>query len=156
MWFRSAAFLAALCTLVAPSTSSAQTNDPPNDPQQTDPGAVPSGGAGAIRVPAQGEPEPPAAKGQVTPPTIIHFEPSPYPPEAEKLGLEANVILQLDIDKDGKVTKATVTEPVGHGFDEAAVLAAQKFLFEPARRGTTLASTILRLQPPSATVTGSR
>lgn len=137
MWFRSAAVLAALCTLAAPSTSSAQTQDPPDDGQQTDPGAVPSGGAGAIRVPAQGEPEPPPAKAQVTPPKIIHFEPSPYPPEAEKLGLEANVILQLDIDKDGKVTKATVTEPVGHGFDEAAVLAAQKFLFEPARRGTT-------------------
>src|SRR5262249_18467739 len=28
-------------------------------------------------------------------------------------------------------------EPAGHGFDEAATEAAKKFLFEPARRGST-------------------
>jgi TonB family protein len=125
--------LAALWTLLTPISAQAQSsNDQPN---QSDPGAVPSGGSGAVRVPAPNTPEEPVP--QVTPPKIIHFEPSPYPPEAEKLGLEANVILQLDIDKDGKVTKATVTEAAGHGFDEAAVQAAMKFFFEPARRGTT-------------------
>jgi TonB family protein len=125
--------LSALWSLLSPASSQAQSsNDPPNQPDQ---GAVPSGGSGAIRVPAQNAPE--EAPAPVTPPKIVHFEPSPYPPEAEKLGIEANVILQLDIDKDGRVTKAVVTQPAGHGFDEAAVQAAQNFLFEPARRGTT-------------------
>ena len=129
-WSQRAAMLAALWTVFTPALSQAQSrNDPPN---QSDPGAVPSGGSGAVRVPAENAPEAPVP--HVTPPQITHFEPAPYPPEAEKLGLEANVILQLDIDKEGKVTKATVTEPAGHGFDEAAVEAAQKFLFEPARR----------------------
>jgi TonB family protein len=132
-WSKNVAILAASWTLLAPALLRAQSgNDQPSPP---DPGAVPSGGAGAIRVPAENAPPEPAA--QVTPPKILHFEPSEYPPEAEKLGLEANVVLQLDIDKEGKVTKAVVTEPAGHGFDEAAVLAAQKFLFEPARRGAT-------------------
>jgi TonB family protein len=128
--------LAALGTFIAPATSQAQAGNEP-DQNQSDPGAVPSGTAGAIRTPPQDPPaEAPApAPNQVTPPKIIHFEPSPYPPEAEKLGLEANVILQLDIDREGKVTKAVATEPVGHGFEEAAIAAAMKFLFEPARKG---------------------
>ncbi len=87
-----------------------------------------------MRVPAQNAPEP---SGAVTAPKILHFENAPYPPEAEKQALEANVLLQLDIDKDGKVTRVVVIEPAGHGFDEAATEAAKKFLFQPARRGTT-------------------
>jgi TonB family protein len=115
--------------------ASAQAKDPaPEPPSSSDPGAVPAGASGAVRVPAQTTPE---ANTPVTPPTIVHFENAPYPPEAQKLGLEANVILRLDIDKDGKVTAAVVTEPAGHGFDEAAIEAAKKFLFEPARRGNT-------------------
>ena len=67
---------------------------------------------------AQSDPAQPSspASAAVTPPKILHFEQAPYPPEAEKLGLEANVILRLDIDKDGKVTAAAVTEAAGHGF----------------------------------------
>jgi TonB family protein len=112
-------------------SASAQARDP--EPTPPDTGAVPSGASGAVRIPAQTTPE---ANTPVTPPKIVHFENAPYPPEAEKLGLEANVILRLDIDKDGKVTGVTVVEPAGHGFDEAATEAAKKFLFEPARRGT--------------------
>ena len=126
--------LAALSAFAFSASAQAQSSDPPSQ------GAVPSGTAGAMRVPAaEDKPEdtPPPAANQVTPPKIVHFEDSPYPPEAEKLGIEANVVLQLDIDREGKVTKATVAEPVGHGFDEAAVEAAKKFTFEPARRGQT-------------------
>jgi TonB family protein len=99
-------------------------------------GAVPSGGAGAARVPAKPT-EPNEPESLITPPRILHFEQAPYPPEAEKQGLEGNVVLRLDIDNEGKVSGVAVTEPAGHGFDEAATLAAQKFLFEPARRGAT-------------------
>jgi TonB family protein len=103
-------------------------------PSQSDQGAVPGGGAGAARVP--GQPAQPPDQ-PITPPKILHFEQAPYPKEAEQAGLEANVVLRLDIDKEGKVTAVSVQEPAGHGFDEAASEAAQKFLFEPARRGTT-------------------
>src|SRR5262249_20516598 len=112
------------------SPARAQSNE--QQPSQPDQGAVPSGASGAIRVPAQPAPD---ANAPVTPPQIVHFENAPYPPEAQKLGLEANVVLRLAIDKDGKVTAVTVIEPAGHGFDEAAALAAKKFLFEPGRRG---------------------
>ena len=96
---------------------------------------------------------PPTPAPRSRPRSILHFEQAPYPPEAEKLGLEANVILRLDIDKDGKVTAAAVTEPAGHGFDEAAAEAAKKFTFEPARRGTDADSRAhslsLRIHPAS-------
>lgn len=42
--------------------------------------------------------------------------------------------LQLDIDAAGRVSAATVIDPAGHGFDEAAVAAAKLLEFEPARR----------------------
>jgi len=125
----------ALLAIMSIGRASAQSRDPePSQPSTPDPGAVPSGAAGGIRVPAQAAPD---ASAPVTSPKIVHFENAPYPPEAEKLGLEANVILRLDIDKDGKVTGVAVVEPAGHGFDEAATEAAKRFLFEPARRGTT-------------------
>ncbi len=124
----------ALSLLIFEGGASAQARDPEPPPSTSGSGAVPSGASGAVRIPAQTTPE---ANVAVTPPKIVHFENAPYPPEAEKLGLEANVILRLDIDKDGKVTGVAVTEPAGHGFDEAATEAAKKFLFEPARRGAT-------------------
>src|SRR4051812_16231053 len=115
--------------------ASAQQRDPePQPPSTSDTGAVPSGASGAIRIPAQTTPE---ANTPVIPPKIVHFENAPYPPEAEKLGLEANVILRLDIDKDGKVTAAAVTEGAGHGLGQAAVAAAEKITFEPGHPGTT-------------------
>jgi TonB family protein len=93
---------------------------------------VPSGGPGAVVKPA--EPEPAAAQPVVVMPEIVHFENAPYPPEAEKAGLQANVVLKLTVDKDGNVTAADVLEPAGHGFDEAAQAAALKFKFKPATR----------------------
>lgn len=58
-----------------------------------------------------------------------------YPPEAQAKGVEADVILLLDIDEKGFVTAVGVqqpAEPPGLGFDEAAMVAAQGWEFEPA------------------------
>jgi TonB family protein len=71
----------------------------------------------------------------VTPPKLTHFEHAPYPKEALDLGLEGAVVLVLDIDASGHVTKAVPLTPLGHGFDEAAAAAALAFEFDPARRG---------------------
>ncbi|HMA96091.1 MAG TPA: TonB-dependent receptor [Polyangiaceae bacterium] len=86
----------------------------------------------------------PAARPQVTPPKLIQFAPADYPPEAQKAGLAAEVVLRLTVDEQGNVTDAEVTAPVGNGFDEAAQQAALKFKFEPAtRNGTPMKAKIL-------------
>lgn len=85
--------------------------------------------------PVPTEPAKAPAPAPVTPPTLAHFEHADYPKEAERAGLEANVVLVLAIDETGKVTRAEATPKVGNGFDEAAEAAALKFTFEPAKRG---------------------
>ncbi len=67
-------------------------------------------------------------------PRPLNYARPAYPPEAEKAGLEATVTLQLDIDREGRVTSAVVIEAAGNGFDEAAIEAAKKLQFEPIRR----------------------
>jgi TonB family protein len=100
--------------------------------QQSGTGALPSGSTGAIV--KQPEPVPEAKQPVVVMPEIVHFENAPYPPEAQKAGIQGNVVLKLTIDKEGNVTAADVLEPAGDGFDEAAQTAALKFKFKPATR----------------------
>ncbi|HEY4158171.1 MAG TPA: TonB family protein, partial [Polyangiaceae bacterium] len=68
------------------------------------------------------------------------------------------VDLVLVVDAEGRVSEAKVVTPVGHGFDEAAISAAQKLVFEPATRdGRALAARIKYryvFSPPIATLTG--
>ncbi|MBI5532454.1 MAG: TonB family protein [Deltaproteobacteria bacterium] len=106
-------------------------------------GAVPRGGSGAAVAPDK-TPDKPAPGPQVIPPQLKQFVSATYPADAEKQGLEGNVVLQLDIDAEGKVTGATVVNPAGHGFDEAAAEAAKQFTFAPAlRNGKAVAARIL-------------
>lgn len=65
-------------------------------------------------------------------PRISYAAPAAYPPEALAAGLEAVVPLELLIDETGQVADARVIEPVGDGFDEAALLAIRAFRFTPA------------------------
>jgi TonB family protein len=96
-------------------------------------GAVPSGGAGAAVV--QQKPPPSSLpKADLQPPQLTRFVPAAYPPEAEKKGLEGNVVMQIDVGADGRVTAVAVLNPAGHGFDEAAAAAARQFVFAPALR----------------------
>jgi TonB family protein len=71
----------------------------------------------------------------LTPPKLVTFVDASYPTGAKAAGLQAEVDLQIAIDATGKVTDVRTAAPVGNGFDEAAVEAARKFVFEPARRG---------------------
>lgn len=66
------------------------------------------------------------------PPSVKRFVEARYPPEALASGIEADVILQVDIDESGKVANVTVLQGAGMGFDEAAVEAVRAFEFEPA------------------------
>ncbi|HVV16071.1 MAG TPA: TonB-dependent receptor [Polyangia bacterium] len=71
----------------------------------------------------------------LTPPKLVTFVDATYPAAAKAAGMQAQVDLEMTIDATGKVTDARAVTPVGNGFDEAAVEAARKFVFEPARRG---------------------
>lgn len=112
----------ALPSLAAPSLAFAQRKEP---------------------VPQPAAPPPPPTT--VTPPVIKKDEGAIYPKEAlaAKVRVPVSVVLVLEIDKDGKVTKATVEAPQGNGFDEAATDAARKLEFEPAKKdGTPIAARI--------------
>ncbi|MCS6900327.1 MAG: TonB family protein [Myxococcales bacterium] len=88
---------------------------------------------------AEGQP----GQAGLQPPVLQQFVEADYPPEAKEKKLEGVVILQLEISAEGKVTRVTVVNPAGHGFDEAAVEAAKKFVFQPALRdGKPIASKI--------------
>lgn len=85
----------------------------------------------------------PTAPAGLTKPVLQKFVEADYPEEALKQGKQADVMLEVSIDADGKVTKATVVNPAGLGFDEAAAKAVEKFEFSPAlRNGKPIASRI--------------
>ncbi|QSQ20423.1 TonB-dependent receptor [Pyxidicoccus parkwayensis] len=66
------------------------------------------------------------------PPALLRQVEAPYPPEAAAQQLEGTVVMVIDISETGAVTNVEVTQPAGHGFDEAAVEAVKQFQFEPA------------------------
>lgn len=84
--------------------------------------------------PAPPPPAPaPAPAGTVTkPPRLLQAVAPDYPPAALAAGKTAKVKVRIHIDPAGLVTKVDVLEPVGDGFDEAAVAAALQYVFEPA------------------------
>ena len=65
-------------------------------------------------------------------PALLQGVEAEYPPEAERAGLEAVVVLTVTLGADGSVTEAAVTQPMGNGFDEAAVTAMKQYRFTPA------------------------
>jgi TonB family protein len=68
-------------------------------------------------------------------PRQVRFVEAEYPAEAIARGIEADVVLSIDIAADGRVTAAAVAEPSAFpalGFESAATAAALQFQFEPA------------------------
>ncbi len=65
-------------------------------------------------------------------PHLLEFVEAVWPPEALEAGLEATVILVVELDETGAVVSVEVAETVGNGFDEAAVEAARQMRFGPA------------------------
>jgi TonB family protein len=93
--------------------------------------------------PSVGDPEPPKP-AVVVPPKLSQFAEPTYPPEALAQGLTGRVEVELVIGTDGHTHDLKVKTPAGHGFDEAALEAAARLIFEPAtRNGTPLAARIV-------------
>ena len=57
-----------------------------------------------------------------------------YPPVALRMGIEGDVMLRIEVDPEGKVTKAEIIKSGGSGFDEEALKAVKQSRFEPAQR----------------------
>lgn len=120
------------------------------------------GGSVAQPPPAQEAPaqKPPAAP-VVTRPVLEKDEGAQYPEQAikDKVRDVVEVVLTLEIDAQGNVQNATVDDPKGHGFDEAAVEAAKKLRFSPATRdGQPVPSKIRHkytFTPPASRIVGS-
>ena len=55
-----------------------------------------------------------------------------YPKEAEELGIEGKVILEIQVLASGKVGTVKVVKGLGHGLDEAASKALKRCRFNPA------------------------
>src|ERR1041385_744553 len=79
------------------------------------------------------KPAPAKPTGVVTKaPKLLQALAPEYPPDALAAGKEAKVKTRVHTDATGTVTAVDVLEPVGDGFDEAAVAAAMQYVFEPA------------------------
>jgi TonB family protein len=65
----------------------------------------------------------------------ILFKPKPrYTDEAEQLGIQGTVVLEVEFTASNEVRVLRVIRNLGHGLDEAAVHAAEQIRFKPARR----------------------
>lgn len=68
----------------------------------------------------------------------------PYPPEAKAKGIEGPVVMDLLIDKTGRVRQVSLVRGPGAGLDEAALGAVKNFEFEPARAGADVVAVKIR------------
>jgi TonB family protein len=65
----------------------------------------------------------------------ILFKPKPrYTDEAEALGIQGTVVLEVEFTASNEVRVLRVIRKLGHGLDEAAIRAAEQIRFKPARR----------------------
>jgi TonB family protein len=106
----------------------------------------------ALALPAAAQP---AAPTLASPPVLRSLVPPIVPPDTPFPGPEVVVVLGIDVSAAGAVEAVRVEEGAGEPFDTAAVDAARRFEFEPARlvSGETAPVTIsfrLRITPPPA------
>ncbi|WP_408888897.1 TonB family protein [Myxococcus faecalis] len=71
----------------------------------------------------------------ITPPVPVEAAPPSMPVDAPVLERPATVVLRLTIDEAGEVSRAEVQASAGRVFDRAAMEAAVRWRFQPARRG---------------------
>lgn len=65
----------------------------------------------------------------------ILFKPKPrYTDEAETLGIQGTVVLEVEFTASNDVRVLRVVRTLGHGLDESAIRAAEQIRFKPARR----------------------
>jgi len=87
-------------------------------------------------------PPPPSEQAQEfyafdEPPVLIKFVAPKYPDLARTAGIEGTVLLRVVVGEDGKVISVSVIQSdVTPAMEKAAIQAARKFLFKPAKQRT--------------------
>ena len=72
--------------------------------------------------------------GGVSAPKAIYHPDPQYPIAARDSNLPATVILWVIVGPDGLPHEIRVAQAAGHGFDENAIEAVQKWRFKPAKK----------------------
>jgi protein TonB len=105
------------------------------------PGAGTAGGGGGTATSGLGRGSGDPGLPALTTPLRTNREAKPiqtvravYPPLALRMGMESDVTLKIEINPEGKVTRAEITKSGGAGFDEEALKAVKQSRFEPAQR----------------------
>ncbi|MBN1165373.1 MAG: TonB family protein [Candidatus Krumholzibacteriota bacterium] len=71
------------------------------------------------------------------PPVLVKYVPPHYPNLAQQAGIEGTVLLRVLIGTDGRVVSAAVLQSdVTTAMEKAAIAAAMKFIFKPAKQRT--------------------
>jgi protein TonB len=65
-----------------------------------------------------------------------------YPPEAKARGVKGNVVLEIRVDADGKVTDVKVLRSVDAALDQAAVDAVRQWRYAPLTPATPVIATV--------------
>jgi TonB family protein len=76
----------------------------------------------------------PVARPKVAPVEILSKPAPTYTEEARELHIEGEVLIQVVFTSTAEVRVVRVLKGLGHGLDEAAVQAAQKIRFTPAKQ----------------------
>jgi TonB family protein len=71
-------------------------------------------------------------QSDIQPPTLLSFQPQPYPVTLLKKGITGSVVIDLSISAAGTVGKVTIESSVHPILDSLASQAALKFRFKPA------------------------
>ena len=107
------------------------TSRPPRDPARVSPPPPPPPPPDAPQDPP---PPPPTVNVRQTPKVIRDVKPS-YPPDAMRAGIEGSVEIEVTIGNDGKVTSSRVIQSSDPVFDQAALTAANQWLFSKPTEG---------------------
>ena len=68
-------------------------------------------------------------------PVLLERPDVDYPEDARRMGIEGKVLLKLEIDDKGRVTKVVLVKGLYPSLDRLAVESARKMLFKPAMAG---------------------
>lgn len=77
-------------------------------------------------------------------PALLKDVKIPYPEEAKKAGVQGPVVMNLLIDKNGKVRDVQLVKGPGFGLNEAAQKAVLDFVFRPAKVNDQSVAVLIR------------
>ncbi|HJQ40538.1 MAG TPA: energy transducer TonB [Thermoanaerobaculia bacterium] len=123
------------CLLLLAACAQETPNKPPSRPVKSAaavPPAAPRGEHPLDRIPSAPRPDDPV-RNPATPPELIKSVPPKYTERARRARIQGVVIVELLIERDGRVSDARVLKPLPMGLDAAARQAVLYWRYEPGR-----------------------